>query len=231
MHPTISIRTSDGEFAAYVARPRVKPAPAVIVLQEIFGVNHGIRSIADELAAQGFIAICPDLFWRRERNLSMSEASEADIQHGFSLYRAYDMERGVSDIGACIEKARSLPLCNGRVGIVGFCLGGLLTFLSAAALDADAAVAYYGGGTERFVDRVKATQTPLLMHLAGNDEYIGSTAQHTIHEALDDHPGIVLHTYPGCQHAFARPGGQHFDAAAAALANQRSIDFLTHYLT
>lgn len=230
MNESISIHTSDGEFSAYVSRPSASPAPAVIVLQEIFGVNPGIRSIADELAQQGFIAICPDLFWRNQRNLSMSESSEADQQHGFALYHAYEMDRGVSDVVACIEAARALPYCTGRVGVTGFCLGGLLTFLTAAINQADAAAAYYGGGTERFLDRAANVRIPLLMHLADEDEYIGKDAQRAIQAALDGQPNTTIHTYPGCHHAFARPGGQHFDQAAASLANQRTYEFLRHHL-
>lgn len=230
MNESISIRTSDGEFSAYVSRPSARPAPAVIVLQEIFGVNPGIRSIADELAEQGFIAICPDLFWRKERNLSMSESSEADTQHGFALYNAFDMDIGVSDVIACIDAARAMPDCTGKVGVTGFCLGGLLTFLTAATNKADAAAAYYGGGTERFLDRAGKVRIPLLMHLAEEDEYIGKDAQRAIHAALAGQENTTIHSYPGCHHAFARPGGQHFDQAAARLANERTWQFLHHHL-
>ncbi len=230
MNNTIEITTADGSFSAYVASPARRQAPAVIVIQEIFGVNAGIRSIAHEMAAQGFLAVCPDLFWRSERNLSMSEGNPADQARGFALYGAYDFDRGVGDIAATAAALRTMPSCSGQIGVMGYCLGGLLTYLSAAAGFPDAAVAYYGGGTDRFLDRASTVRTPLLMHLAGDDEYIGFDAQLAIHAALDDRPGVAIHTYPGRQHAFARPGGVHYDEQAAQLANGRTVEFLRRHL-
>jgi carboxymethylenebutenolidase len=230
MQTSIDITTPDGSFSAHVTRPARRNAPAIIILQEIFGVNEGIRSIAERMAHQGFIAICPDLFWRSERNLSMSERSEADQEHGFALYRAYDFERGVGDIVATISAARQLSYCTGDVGVMGYCLGGLLSFLTAATGKADAVAAYYGGGTERFLEHAARIHSPLLMHLAGADEYIGPDAQQAIYAALQERPGVTLHTYAGQQHAFARPEGVHFDRDAADLANQRTLDFMRHHL-
>ena len=240
MNPTIDIAVADGSFSAYLARPSSSAAtgpadgrgrPALIVLQEIFGVNAGIRSIAAEMAAQGFIVLCPDLFWRSERGLDMRESDPAHQERGFALYRAYDLESGVRDIAATAAAARALPGCSGKVGVMGYCLGGLLTFLAATEGGiADAAVAYYGGGTERFLARAPAVAAPLLMHLAEDDEYIGKQAQAAIHAALDGRAGVTIHAYPGQSHAFARPGGAHYDAASALLANHRTLAFLRQHL-
>lgn len=230
MNSTIDIATADGSFSAYVARPEKGIAPAIVIIQEIFGVNEGIRSIAAEMAREGFLAICPDLFWRSERNLSMSESNPAHQDRGFALYRAYDFDQGVGDIAATIAAARQLPQCSGKVGVMGYCLGGLLTFLTAATGAADAAVAYYGGGTDRFLDRAPGIRTPLLMHLAGDDEYIGLDAQAAIREAVASRPEVQVHLYPGRQHAFARPGGAHYDHEAAELANSRTRAFLRQHL-
>jgi carboxymethylenebutenolidase len=230
MNDTLSIATGDGSFSAYVARPARERAPAIVINQEIFGVNAGIRSIADEMARNGFLAICPDLFWRSEPNLYMSESDPAHQARGFALYNSYDFDQGVRDIAATIDAARRLPECTGKVGVMGFCLGGLLTYLCAAEGVADAAVAYYGGGTDRFLDRAGRVRVPLMMHLAGDDEYIGPEAQAAIHDALGARPGVVIHTYPGRQHAFARPGGAHYDGAAAAQAGERTLGFLRQHL-
>jgi len=233
MDTTIDIVVADGSFAAHVARPQPGPvagAPVVVVLQEIFGVNAGIRSIAHEMAAHGFIAVCPDLFWRRERGLSMHEGDPAHQEHGFALYRAYDFDQGVGDVAATIAAARALDGASGRVGVMGYCLGGLLAFLTAASSAADAAVAYYGSGTERFLERAGQVDTPLLMHLGEQDEYIDSAAQAAIRAALADRPQVTIHGYPGQWHAFARPGGAHFDRAAADLANSRTLAFLETHL-
>lgn len=232
MDYTIDIAAADGSFSALVARPdrASGPAPVVVVLQEIFGVNAGIRSIAHEMAGHGFIALCPDLFWRSERDLSMSEGEPAHQERGFALYRAYDFDQGAADVVAAIAAARSLEGGSGRVGVMGYCLGGLLTYLVAATGGADAAVAYYGGGTERFLERAARIDTPLLMHLAEEDEYIGKPAQAAIRAALERRPGVTIHGYPGQSHAFARPGGAHFDRASAELANWRTLAFLRKHL-
>lgn len=237
MDPTIDIAVADGSFAAYFARPGAglahEPAPVVVVLQEIFGVNPGIRSIARELAGEGFIALCPDLFWRSEPGLSMNEADPAHQERGFALYRAYDFDQGVGDVVAAIAAARTLEGASGKVGVMGYCLGGLLTFLAAASgagAAADAAVAYYGGGTERFLERAARIDAPLLMHLAEEDEYIDKPAQAAIRAALAASANVTVHGYPGQSHAFARPGGAHFDRAAADLAWRRTLDFLRLHL-
>jgi carboxymethylenebutenolidase len=232
MSERITITTPDGAFGAYLARPAATgaPAPAVVVMQEIFGINADMRETCDTLASQGFIAVCPDLFWRLEPGIDLSDRTQAEWEKGFSLYQAFDFDQGVEDAAATLAHARALPGSSGKAGVMGFCLGGLMTFRTAAKHGADAAVAYYGGGTERYVDEARSLKTPLLMHLAGEDEYISKDAQKTIHTALDAHPQVKIHDYPGCNHAFARHGGQHHDAAAAALADGRTLAFFDTHL-
>jgi carboxymethylenebutenolidase len=231
MSESLTIQTRGGTFSCHVARP-VAPGshPVIVVLQEIFGVNAGIRSIARDYATQGLIAVCPDLFWRAEPGLSLSEASEADWAKGLALYGVYDLAKGVEDVAATVTAARNMAGASGKVGVTGYCLGGLMTFLSAARTDADAFVAYYGGGTEKYVAEAVSIKRPLLYHLAGEDEYIGKDAQATIKAALKDRPNAELHTYPGRNHAFARPGGSHYDAADATLANERTYAFFRQQL-
>lgn len=230
MQDSLTIQTPDGSFNCYVARPAAAMAPVVVVIQEIFGVNAGIRSIADDYAAKGYIAVAPDLFWRTEPGLSMSESSEGDWAKGFALYSAYDFDKGVQDIAATVAAARTMAGASGKVGVTGYCLGGLMTFLTAAREDADAFVAYYGGGTEKYVHEGVNIKRPLLYHLAGEDEYIGKDAQAAINAALSTNPNVELHTYPGRNHAFARPGGSHYDAADATLANARTDAFFKQHL-
>ena len=235
MDHTIEIAVAEGSFGAHIVRPGAagEPAPVVVVLQEIFGVNPGIRSIAREMAGHGFIALCPDLFWRSQPGLSMNEADPGHQERGFALYLAYDFDQGVGDVLAAIAAARTLEGASGKVGVMGYCLGGLLTFLAAASgagAAADAAVAYYGGGTERFLERAARIDAPLLMHLAEEDEYIDNPAQAAIRAALAASANVTVHGYPGQSHAFARPGGAHFDRAAADLAWRRTLDFLRLHL-
>lgn len=231
MSETISLQTPDGDFQAVVVRPASSaPAPVVVVIQEIFGVNDGIKQIAGEIAAQGYIAVCPDLFWRLEPGVSMSEHTEANWKKAFDLYNRFDFDKGVADIVATIAKARTMDGASGKVGVTGYCLGGLMTFRAMAASDADVGVEYYGGGTEGYVGEAGGITRPLLIHLAGDDEYIGKDAQATIHAALDGNPLIEIHTYPGRNHAFARPGGDHYDDADAKTANARTAAFFKAHL-
>lgn len=231
MSGQIQVQTTDGSFACYVARPATPgPHPVVIVLQEIFGVNAGIRSIADGYAGRGYIAVCPDLFWRTEPNVFLSEAVEGDWEKAFALYRAYDKDKGVDDIALVVQQARTLQDANGKVGVTGYCLGGLMTYLAAARLDADAFAAYYGGGTDAFLDEAGNVRAPLLYHLAEADEFIGPDAQANIRAAFAGKDNIELFAYPGCNHAFARPGGKHYDDAAAQLANSRTDAFFARTL-
>src|SRR5437899_8736387 len=132
-----TITTEDGSFNAYVARPGHSPTPAVVVIQEIFGVNHVMRDIADALAGQGYLAICPDLFWRIEPGIDITDKSEAEWKRAFELFNAFDVETGVGDIAATLAHIRQDGGCTGKVGAVGFCLGGLLAFLTATRTDAD----------------------------------------------------------------------------------------------
>ena len=228
---TLTIRVADGSFNCYVARPSTPgPHPVVVVLQEIFGVNAGIRSIANAYAGKGFIAVCPDLFWRAEPGLDMSEAKEGDWARGFAFYQAYDRDKGVQDIAATVAAARTMEGSNGKVGVTGYCLGGLLTFLAAARIDADAFVAYYGGATEQYLDEAPNIERPMVYHLANEDEYIDKAAQARIKEALAGKPNVTVYDYPGRNHAFVRPGGDHFHAEDAALANSRTDTFFRQQL-
>lgn len=230
MKEHVAIRGRDGEFAAYIARPKVSPAPAIVVLQELFGVNEDIRKTCDELAAQGFLAVAPDLFWRLEPGVDLSVTSEADWQHGLRLYQSYDRDAGVRDVQDAIKYARGLPDCNGKVAILGYCLGALMVFMTAARSEVDAAVAYHGSETEKYLGESDRLKAPLIMHLGEEDEFIPKTAQALIKEALSRKPNATVYSYPGQMHAFSRHGGAHYDAAAASLAHERTYKFLHQQL-
>jgi carboxymethylenebutenolidase len=225
-----TITTADGSFSAYVARPTAASAPAVVVIQEIFGVNQVMRDITDGLAGQGYLAICPDLFWRIEPGVDITDQSEAEWKKAFALMNAFDADAGVKDLAATIATIRKDPGCSGKVGAVGFCLGGLLAFLTATRTDSDASVSYYGVGIEGRVAEAEKLVKPLLLHIAEEDQFVPKAAQAVILQALKDHPMVEVHTYPGCDHAFARPGGQHYDEAAAKLAGGRTLQFFRKHL-
>src|SRR6202522_4819664 len=226
----VSVKGRDGSFGAYVARPKTPPAPAVVVLQELFGVNADIRATCDELAEQGFIAIAPDLFWRQEPDVDLDVRSEADWQHGLRLYGAYDRDAGARDIAQTIRTAVNLPESTGKVALQGYCLGALMAFITAARHEVDAAVAYHGGDTEKYLGEVSSLRAPLLMHLGEEDEFISKAAQAQIKAALAKKPNATVYSYPGQRHAFSRHNGAHYSAAAATLANARTREFLHRYL-
>jgi carboxymethylenebutenolidase len=230
MGDRINIKGQNGTFGAYVARPDASPAPAVVVLQELFGVNADIRQTCDELATLGFVAVAPDLFWRQEPGIDLDVRSEADWQHGLRLYQAYDRDAGVRDVKDTVAAAAKLPDCTGKVAVLGYCLGALITFLTAVRYKVDAAVAYHGGDTEKYLDEVDGLGAPLLMHLGEEDEFISKSAQAEIKAALARKPNATVYSYPGQCHAFSRHNGAHYDAAAAALANSRTHDFLNRQL-
>jgi carboxymethylenebutenolidase len=215
-----TITTADGSFSAYLARPAQPPVAAVVVIQEIFGVNAVMREITDGLAAQGFLAVCPDLFWR----------IEPGIERAFALFNAFDVDAGVKDIAATIETIRQDPGARGKVGAVGFCLGGLLAYLTATRTNTDATVAYYGVGIDGRLAEAGKLSHPLLMHIAEEDGFVPKEAQAKIIDALKNDALVEIHTYPGRDHGFARTGGQHYDASAAALAGQRTLDFFRKHL-
>src|SRR6266478_4740898 len=226
----ITIEGRDGAFGAYIARPKAVPAPAVVVLQELFGVNPDIRKTCDELAEQGLIAVAPDLFWRQEPGVDLSVTSEADWQHGLRLYQAYDRDAGARDAKDTVDALAKLPGCTGKVAVLGYCLGALMTFLTAVRYGVDDAVAYHGGDTEKYLGEIDGLDAPLLMHLAEEDEFISKAAQADIKTALARKPNATVYGYPGQHHAFARHNGAHYNAAAAALANGRTSEFLHQQL-
>jgi carboxymethylenebutenolidase len=166
MKDPITIEGHDGTFTAYIAQPKTLPAPAVVVLQELFGVNADIRKHCDELAEQGYLAVAPDLYWRQEPGVDLNVTSQADWDHGLRLYSAYDRDAGVRDIKDTIDAVRNLSECNGKVALLGYCLGALMVFMTAVRNDGiDAAVWYHGADTEKYLGEVDGLHAPILVHL------------------------------------------------------------------
>jgi carboxymethylenebutenolidase len=226
----ISIQGPDGAFSGYLAKPKSGRGPGVVVIQEIFGVNAVMRGVADDLAAQGYFALAPDLFWRIEPNIQLTDQSDAEWKRAFELYQAFNVDNGIKDIQATLTHLRTIPGLTGKAGNVGFCLGGLLSYLSATRTDTDASVSYYGVGIEGKLGESGAIKKPALLHIAERDQFVPAAAQAKILDGLKGKPGVEVHVYPGVDHAFARIGGQHYDKAAATLANTRTADFFQKHL-
>lgn len=228
----ITVQASDGAgaFQAYVATPAAAKAGAVVVIQEIFGVNASLRATCDQMAEMGFLAVCPDLFWRLEPGVDISDKTDTEWQKAFSLMQAFDQDKGVEDLKATVSIARSLPGANGRVGTIGFCLGGRLALMMAERSDADVTVSYYGVGIDGLMGDIGKVRAPLLLHIAEQDEYVPAEARTKILAGVEGRNGIAAHVYPGAHHAFARVGGVHYDARAATIANGRSAELLASVL-
>lgn len=219
-----------GKFGAYLASPASGTGPGIVLIQEIFGVNAQIRARADALAAEGFFVICPDLFWRQQPGIQLTDKSDAEWARAFELYKGFNEALGVEDLIAALSYLRKVPGCTGRVGSVGYCLGGKLAYLMATRSSADCNVGYYGVGIDGALNEIGAINHPLMLHIAEEDEYCPPAAQAQIKAALAPIHHVDVYSYPFMSHAFAREGGAHWNAAAAKLANQRTLAFFNTYL-
>lgn len=218
-----------GSFPAYVAEPE-SPRAAIIVIQEIFGVNPGIRRKCDTWAEKGYLAIAPDLFWRLEPGIELDPDVPKEFQRALELMGRFDQDQGVRDIEAAIREARNRLGNNVKVGCVGFCLGGRLAFMTSLRTDVDASVGYYAVGIDGLLKEKDAITKPLMLHIAGADHFVGPDIQRAMHEGLDDHPKVVLHDYPGQDHGFASEMGNRRSEEAAQLADGRTEQFFAEHL-
>lgn len=219
-----------GSFSAYLAMPEILPAPVVILIQEIFGVNAEMRAKCDALAKEGFIAVCPDLFWRMEPGVQLTDKSEAEWAKAFDFFNRFDVNLGIDDLRATYHTFRGHAESTAKVGCVGYCLGGKLAYLMAARTHIDASVSYYGVGIDQLLDEAQSIKKPLLMHIAEGDKFVTPAAQEKIKSGLAQNRNVTIHSYPLVNHAFARGGGEHYDSAAATKADARTLDFLRDVL-
>ena len=221
---------ANGEFGAYIALPTATPAPGIVVAQEIFGVNQVMRDVCDWLAGQGYVAACPDLFWRIEPGIQLTDRTEAEWARAFELFNLFDVDKGIEDMKKTLAQLRGHEACSGKAATIGYCLGGKIAYLMATRSDADCNVSYYGVGLDALLDEAAQIRKPLLMHMASKDQFVPPEAQEKIKAALGTHGQVQLHAYDGQDHAFARIGGEHYDEAAATLANDRTLAFLKENL-
>jgi len=226
----VAIEGKDGSFTVYAAVPDVTPAPGIVVAQEIFGVNQVMRDTCDWLATQGFVAVCPDLFWRIEPGIQITDKTDAEWKRAFELFGLFDVDKGIEDMKATLAELRAHEVCNGKAGSVGYCLGGKLAYLMATRSDSDANVGYYGVGLGDLMGEAKAIAKPLMLHIAEKDKFSSAEEIAKVTKTLAGNGNVKIHLYEGRDHAFARQGGEHYDAAAAKLANDRTVSFFKEHL-
>jgi len=231
MGKTIKIKALHGDatFSAYCAEPAADAKAAIIVIQEIFGVNPGIRQKCDEWAAKGYLALAPDIFWRSEPGVELDADVPEEFQKGVDLMMKLDQNIAIEDIEATIRAARGLS-GGGKVGAVGYCLGGRLAFMVAARTDINATVGYYGVGIDNLLGESHAIAHPLMLHIPTSDGFVPAEIQAKMHEGLDGHPKVTLHDYPGLDHGFAAAMGNRRNDEAAKLADGRTEAFFAAHL-
>jgi carboxymethylenebutenolidase len=230
--PMIEIDTfyGNGRLPAYLSEPAAPARAAIIVIQEIFGVNEGIRRKCDEWAGKGYLAVAPDLFWRVEPGVQLDPDKADEFQHGVDIMMKFDQDTGIRDIEATIRAARSRLQGGTKVGCVGYCLGGRRAFMTSARTDIDASVSFYGVGLENLLGEKHAISRPLMLHIAGADHFVPPEAQQAVHAGLDDHPKVTIHDYPGEDHGFATEMGLRRSEAAKQLADRRTEEFFAQHL-
>jgi carboxymethylenebutenolidase len=231
MSETVSISTLDAaaRLDCYAARPDGTPRAAIVVIQEIFGVNAGIRRKCDRLAEVGYLALAQDLFWRVEPVVQLDPDVPEQFQKALGLMGQFDQDMGVEDIEATIKYARNSEGCA-KVGVVGYCLGGRLAFMTAARTNADASVGYYAVGIDNLLREKHTIARPLMLHIAGGDHFDGPEVQKAMHKGLDDHPRVTLCDYPGLDHGFATEIGQRRNEQGARQADERTAEFFARHL-
>ena len=223
---TIQATDGSGSFSAYFVEPKTKPAGVVVLIQEIFGVNQAMRDIAAWVADMRFIAVCPDLFWRIQPGIDITDKTEAEWKQAFELFNKFDQAKGIADLKATVAAARKLPGANGRVGTMGYCLGGRLAFMMAEQSDADVNISYYGVGLDNLLGDLAKVTRPLVVHIADKDEFFPPEGRAKVVETVTGKKQIACYVYPDANHAFARVGGVHWDGRSATIANGRSAEAL-----
>jgi len=226
MSTNTQVPTLDGAGAipAYVARPEGTPRGAIIVIQEIFGVNPGIRQKADDWAALGYLAVAPDVFWRQKLGIELNPDVAEEFQEGVGYMMKHDFDLGIQDVEAVIHWIRRSENVA-KVGLVGYCMGGRIAYMAAARTDVDASVGYYGVGIDQMLNEAHAIANPLLLHVPTADGFVPAASQKAMHDGLDGNHHVTLYDYEGLDHGFADTFGARRNEEAATLADKRTEEF------
>ena len=200
----IDIPTEGGSFKAYLALPAAGSGPGMMMLQEIFGISTYMKAMADLYAEEGYVAIVPDLFWRLEPGVSL-DYSEAGFKKALELNGRFDSQTAIVDMTATVKALRAHPAVKGRVGALGFCLGGRLAVLAAAHSGIDAGISYYGVGIEKELAAVKAVKCPMALHFAEKDSYTPPAVIEQVRAGFKGKDDVEIYVYPDADHGFNSP--------------------------
>jgi carboxymethylenebutenolidase len=225
----IDIAGPDGKFPGYLALPPTGKGQAIIVIQEIFGVNEHIRSVAEQYASDGYVVLAPDIFWRSKPHIELGYSAD-DMAKGVGFMEQVDMAKALGDIAATAKTLRAMPEVTGKLAAVGYCFGGRLAYLSAANGIVDAAVPYYGGGIQNYLDQAGKIKTPILFHYAENDGNIPMSAVANVKKSFAGRDNATFFVYPGADHGFNCWARGTYQQKAAALAHGRTLQFLAENL-
>ena len=219
--------------SAWLALPPAGRGPGLVLFQEIFGVNAHVRTVAEQYAQDGFVVLAPDLFWRQAPRVELGYEGE-ERQRALALMQAYTPEHAIADIGLAVAVLRARPeVAGGKVGAIGYCMGGRMAYLAAATAGVDAAVPYYGGGIHAKLDRAASVRCPIQFHYAERDDHIPPSAVEQVRQAFAGRPSTApaeVHVYPGSMHGFNCWARASYHAPSAALAHGRALTFLAQAL-
>lgn len=220
----------NGHFASYLARPEGEPRGAIIVIQEIFGVNDGIRRKVEDWAAKNYLALAPDMFWRFAPRYDVDPDVPEQLEQAMELRHRFDLDQAVADVEATIRHARTLLPAGRKIGVVGFCAGGSVAYLAATRTDVDASVGYYGRLIAEHLNEAHAIARPLMLHFGAADPSIPAELREKVRAALDANPRVTIHDYEGAGHGFATTSGKRRNETAAELADERTELFFAEHL-
>jgi carboxymethylenebutenolidase len=221
----IEIDSADGKFGAYLAIPHTRKGPGIVLIQEIFGVNEHIRSVAEQYAADGYLVIAPDLFWRNGARIELGY-DETGWKRAVELMNATDVGKAQTDIERAIDALKAQPGLDGGIASIGYCFGGLLSYHTAANGLVDVAIAYYGGGIQNQLDRADEIEVPLLMHFGEEDSHIPLDAVEKIAERFENNDNVEIVVYPEAEHGFNCSHRDSYNQRAAAEAHGNTLIFL-----
>lgn len=225
----IDIQSTNGDtFSGYLTLPPRGTGPGLVLIQEIWGVNEHIRTVADQYALEGFVVLAPDVFWRQEQRVDL-KYDEPGTQRAFELMNGLDQPKAIEDLVGAVNTLRSRDDVTGSVATVGYCMGGRLSFLTAVAGDVDAAVCYYPGGIQNVIDQADQTDTPLLFNFAGKDHMITQEVRDAVAAKVAQRDNVEIYLYADSDHGFNRWAGAPWNLHDAMLARGRVLQFLSHH--